>query len=100
MEEARRLFQVSTLNAAASGLSTLDGNLSDLQRGQVKSIEQRIARLLRVGDTTTVQRLRQQLGQGGTNGFSEESITIALKVLERRQDLQLFGERKSGRRLR
>ena len=67
---------------------------------QVLAIEQRIARLLRVGDTTTVQRLRQQLGQGGVNGFTEEFITIALKVLERRQELQLFSERKSVRRLR
>jgi DNA replication licensing factor MCM5 len=103
VSEAMRLFRVSTLNAAASGLGLVDGaSLPPAQREAVKVIEGRIGRLLPVHGTTTVARLRQQLGQGGGGGggFREEHITLALRVMESRGEVQLFAERRSVRRLR
>lgn len=95
--EAVRLFRVSTLNAAASGLSSLDGNLSEEDRKTVRTIEGRVGRLVNVGGSIALARLRQQLV---SSGYADELVTTALKIMERRQEVQLFNERKSLRRLR
>lgn len=98
--EAMRLFRVSTLNAAASGLTMVEGIMTDEERGLIKTIEGRIARLVPVGQTTTLARLRSQLTSTGGNGYTEEQINSALAIMERRHDIQLFNERKNVRRLK
>lgn len=94
-QEALRLFKVSTLNAAASGLNTLESSMDDETRKRVQLIEQRIQRLVPLGGSAPTSRVKEALLRGG---FSEGEVNMALKVLERRDEISLHNERKTLRR--
>ena len=98
--EAMRLFRVSTVNAAASGLTMLEGTLTEADRVTIKGIEARIARVVPLGSSMQLARLKQSLTSAGGGGYSDDQINTALRIMERRHDVQLYNERKTLRRLK
>jgi DNA replication licensing factor MCM5 len=94
-EEALRLFRVSTLNAAASGLSVLESYMPPEIQAAVQRIEKRIASLIPVGGTQSTSRVKELLMR---SGFLEAAVQSALRVMERRGELTLIHERKTIRR--
>jgi len=96
-EEALRLFRVSTLNAAQSGLSTLESNMSPAMIDAIKAVETRLNTLLAVGHAMPTANVKERLLRGGC---TESAIHAALRVMERRDEITLINERKSIRRNR
>jgi DNA replication licensing factor MCM5 len=96
-EEALRLFRVSTLDAAASGLSTLEGNMTEDGRKRILMIEGRIQRALPVGSAVPTALLKENLLRAG---FKEGDVNMALKIMERRDEIRLINERRTLRRIR
>jgi DNA replication licensing factor MCM5 len=94
-EEALRLFRVSTLSAAASGLSVLEAYMPPELQAAVQRIERRIATLVPVGGSTATARVKEQLLRAG---FDEAAVNSAIRVMERRGELTLIHERKTIRR--
>jgi DNA replication licensing factor MCM5 len=94
-EEALRLFRVSTLNAAASGLSVLESYMPPEVQQAVQRIERRLALLIPVGGSQSAGRVKEQLLRAG---FDDSSIASALRVMERRGEITLVNERKTIRR--
>jgi DNA replication licensing factor MCM5 len=97
VQEALRLFRVSTLNAAASGLNTLETGLSDEERRLVIQIEGRLNRLIPVGGSAPTGRIKETLLRAG---FPDNAVNAAIKIMERRDELQLVNERKTMRRVK
>ena len=96
-EEALRLFRVSTLSAAASGLSVLEAYMPPEMQQAVQRIERRIVSLVPVGGSTATARVKEQLMRAG---FDEQAVNAAIRVMERRGELALVHERKTIRRER
>ena len=94
--EALRLFKVSTLNAAVSGLNNLEVNMTPQMKAAVQLIEQRINVMVPTGGSVATARLREQLLRAG---FEDGAIGAALKVMERRNDVVLTNERRTLRRI-
>lgn len=64
-------------------------------RKRVQLIEQRIQRLVPLGGAAPTSRVKEALLRGG---FSEGEVNMAIKVLERRDEISLQNERKTLRR--
>lgn len=64
-------------------------------RKRVQLIEQRIQRLVPLGGSAPTSRVKEALLRAG---FSEGEINMAIKVLERRDEISLNNERKTLRR--
>lgn len=96
-EEALRLFRVSTLNAAQSGLSSLESAMTEDMVAAVQRVEKRIASLIPIGGQAPTARIKDTLMRVG---FEEGTINAALRVMERRDEISLMGERKVIRRNR
>ena len=64
-------------------------------RKRVQLIEQRIQRLVPLGGSAPTSRVKEALLRGG---FSEGEVNMAIKVLERRDEISLQNERKTLRR--
>ncbi|RYG51635.1 hypothetical protein EON67_02965, partial [archaeon] len=94
-QEALRLFRVSTLNAAASGLTTLEAYMTDAMLAAVRNVERRMAMLIPIGGSAPTSRVKESLFRAG---FDENSVNTALRVMERRDDVTLINERKTIRR--
>lgn len=97
VKEAVRLFRVSTLAAAASGLSSLDENMSPDLRDKVIQIEKRIARMVPVNGSTSTALVKSNLMR---SGFNEGEVGAAIRIMERRGELALVSERKTLRRIK
>lgn len=88
VDEAMRLFLGSTMDAVltqgGSGAQGLNSNkeLTD----EVKKVEEEIKRLISIGWTTTMARLRRVLVEG--KGYSEPALTRALYTLQRKDTIQ------------
>jgi DNA replication licensing factor MCM5 len=98
VEEAIRLFRVSTLSAAASGITSLETGMSLQQLERVKAVESRLLRLVPVGSTMPTNKVREHLMTRGK--FSEAEVNAAISILERREEVSLLNERRNLRRLR
>lgn len=61
VEEAHRLFRVSTLNAAASGLSSHSGEVPIELQGLVRKIEDAIKRRVAIGTRISYPKLTEEL---------------------------------------
>jgi DNA replication licensing factor MCM5 len=96
-EEAMRLFRVSTLNAAQSGLSTLESNMTPDMIESIRKVENRINLLIPLGGSAATSRVKDTLMRAG---FDESLVNAALRVMERRDELTLINERKTIRRNR
>jgi DNA replication licensing factor MCM5 len=97
VEEALRLFNVSTLTAAASGVGVgevLAGQLAE----KVKRAEVRIQRLLDApGSTRPVSAIAEALAKAG---YENAVVVHALRIMERREEIALLSERRVVKRLK
>jgi DNA replication licensing factor MCM5 len=95
--EALRLFNVSTLTAAASGVGVGEVLAGHLQE-KVKRAEVRIMRLLDApGATKPVSAIAEALSRAG---YENSVVVHALRVMERRDEIALFSERRVVKRLK
>ena len=58
VQEAHRLFKISTLNAAASGLKNNTGEVPEQLTGQVRRIEEAIKRRVAIGTRISYPKLQ------------------------------------------
>lgn len=92
VDEALRLFQVSTLNAALSGtLSGAEGFTSDMDQDEVKKIERQLKNRFPIGSHVSEQRIIQDFLK---QNYSERAISTVLHILLRRGELQHRMQRK------
>jgi len=95
VEEALRLFRVSTLNAANSGLG--EHFISDEMREEVKRIEARITRDMHVSATAATARVKGNLLK---SGFGSASVDLAMRVMQARGEIRFLHERRTVQRVR
>jgi DNA replication licensing factor MCM5 len=96
VQEAMRLFQVSTLTAAKSGIAgVLESNMDADTRARVKRAEAKIAAKVPVGSSVATSRIKDLLGR---EGVEDHIVNLALKTMERRDEITLVHERKTIRR--
>jgi DNA replication licensing factor MCM5 len=95
VEEAMRLFQVSTLNAAQSGLAT---TMSDDMREAVQRAEMALKAALPIGTTKNKAALLMECQR--TGGFEMGILAKALSVLVSQQHVSARGEGRYIQRLR
>ena len=94
VEEAHRLFKVSTLNAAKSGLSSQKGETPVELRDMSEKIEEAIKRRVAIGTKITFQKLQHEMGMRFDNQRAIDYAIIAMvkkgdfKHLEGRKILQ------------
>lgn len=92
VDEALRLFQVSTLDAALSGsLSGAEGFTSDADQEEVRRIERQLKNRFPIGSHVSEQRIIQDFLK---QNYSEQSITTVLHIMLRRGELQHRMQRK------
>jgi DNA replication licensing factor MCM5 len=96
VEEALRLFSVSTLAAASAGLGTAD-NVTPEIISKVKAAENRILGMVAAGATIALSRVKERLLLGG---LEESIINLAIRTMERRDELRLVNERRTIQRAR
>ena len=93
--EAIRLFRVSTLNAASSGMIQAEGFINSETLAEISACEENIKRTLPRGQSISVERLeRQQVNLGR----SEFVVRKALEIMVRRGDLAYKNQRRQLRR--
>ena len=92
VQEALRLFEVSTIDAARSGVADMVV-LSPEQREELQVVETQIRQKLAIGATTSKRHLIDDLARVGVN---EWAVTRALLIMTQRGDVQ---ERAEGRRV-
>ena len=96
VQEALRLFKVSTLTAAQAGLGIEEGANPDTA-AKIRAAEARIRKLCREGDSMPLSRLKERLQQGG---YEESEINAAIRTMEVREELRLVNERKTVQMMR
>ena len=92
VQEALRLFEVSTIDAARSGVAEMVV-LSPEQREELMLVETQIKQKLAIGATASKRHLVEDLGRLGVN---EWAVMRALMVMSQRGEIQ---ERAEGRRV-
>ena len=92
VQEALRLFEVSTIDAARSGVADMVV-LSAEQREELEVVETQIKQKIAIGATTSTRHLIDDLSRVGVN---EWAVTRALLVMTQRGDVV---ERAEGRRV-
>ena len=92
VQEALRLFEVSTIDAARSGVADMVV-LSAEQREELQVVETQIKQKLAIGATMSKRHVIDDLARIGVN---EWAVTRALLVMTQRGDIQ---ERAEGRRV-
>ena len=83
--EAHRLFKISTLNAAASGMTSAAKDTPDELRSLVTRIEEAIKRRVAIGTRIAYPKLLQEL-QGRFD--NERAITFAIMAMVRRAEFK------------
>ncbi|OIR56846.1 MAG: DNA replication licensing factor Mcm5 [Amphiamblys sp. WSBS2006] len=91
VEEALRLFRLSTMNAVASG-HTVDGILRPEAIREIERVEKEIRRRLSVGSSVLYTSLINQFAE--EKQFSETSIMRAVDIMVRQGKLVLHNKRK------
>ena len=92
VQEALRLFEVSTIDAARSGVADMVV-LSAEQREELEVVETQIKQKIAIGATMSKRHLIDDLSRVGVN---EWAVTRALLVMTQRGDVV---ERAEGRRV-
>ncbi|CCF55934.1 hypothetical protein KAFR_0A04980 [Kazachstania africana CBS 2517] len=88
VEEAIRLFQASTMDAASQDpIGGLDQSTSSNILGEIRQIEQELKRRLPIGWSTSYQTLRREFVD--SNRFSLPALDKALYGLEKHDTIQL-----------
>ncbi|KAI6657444.1 DNA replication licensing factor mcm5-A-like [Oopsacas minuta] len=92
VDEALRLFQVSTLEAASSGtLSGVEGFSSESDQDEIRRVEAQLKSRFPIGSQVSEQRIIQDFVR---QKYSERSIETVLSVMLRRGELQHRMQRK------
>ena len=92
VEEAHRLFRISTLNAAASGMSNTSGKqVPQEMAGLVQKIEEAIKRRVAIGTRIAYPKLQQEMLNRYDN---QRAIDLAIIGLVRRDDFAHHEARK------
>ena len=87
VEEAIRLFQASTMDAASQDpIGGLNQNNSSVF-GEIRRIEQELKRRLPIGWSTSYQTLKREFVN--SNKYSQAALDKALYVLEKHETIQL-----------
>ena len=73
VQEAHRLFKISTLNAAASGVGNASEAPVELQ-GMMKKVEEAIKRRVAIGTKISYQRLQAEMMQRFENAKAIEYV--------------------------
>jgi hypothetical protein len=94
VDEAIRMFNVSTLSAAQSGMGGGEVLAAHLQE-KVKRAEVRILKLVPPGSSMPTSRVKEALARAG---YDDSTVNNALKIMERREEVALLNERKTVRR--
>lgn len=95
VHEAVRLFKVSTLDAAKSGI-VQDLVMTAEQRNELTAVEAQIKRRLAIGATASERRFVEDLMR---LGYSESMVRRALFYMEARRELEHKRERRLIKRL-
>lgn len=83
VDEAIRLFLASTMDAVTQG----EGQGSKEVMEEASKVEEELRRRLPVGWSTSLATLRRELVEG--RGWSEQALSRALVVLQRRETVQI-----------
>ncbi len=94
VDEALRLFKVSTLDAANSGLSQF--YMTEETREAVQKAEAMVKRMLVAGAAVPTAKLRSQLMKRSADN-SDHVVRMALQVLAGRGEITFFNERRMVR---
>ena len=78
VEEAHRLFKISTLNAAASGMSSHSGEVPVELQSMVRRIEEAIKRRVAIGTRISYPKLQSELLNRFNNERAIENAIIAM----------------------
>ena len=98
IDEALRLFQVSTLDAATSGsLTGAEGFTSDLDQEVIRRIERQLKNRFPIGCQVSEQRIIQDFLK---QNYPERSILTVINIMLRRGELQHRLQRKVLFRIR
>ncbi|XP_003387600.1 PREDICTED: DNA replication licensing factor mcm5-A-like [Amphimedon queenslandica] len=98
IDEALRLFKVSTLDAAMSGsLSGAEGFTSAFDQEEVRKIERQLKTRFPIGSYVSEQRILQDFVK---QNYSEKAIKTVLQTLIKRGELQHRFQRKVLLRIR
>jgi DNA replication licensing factor MCM5 len=93
VDEAIRLFNVSTLSAAQSGVQGGEVLAAEMQK-KVKQAEVRILKILLPGTSMPTSRVKEALAR---SGYDDGIVNTALRVMERREEIVMLNERKTIR---
>jgi DNA replication licensing factor MCM5 len=96
VNEAIRLFKVSTLEAATSGIVAADNLSPDLLR-QVNQVETLLKRRIPIGSRISEQRVIRDFCKQGLN---DHAIRTAIRILVQRDELEYRNQRKTIARRR
>lgn len=91
VDEALRLFQVSTLDAAQSGVMDHLG-VTEEDRAEIQHIEAQVKRRVGIGSSISERFLVSELAR---TGMAESSIRRALLVMSQRGEIEYRKERRS-----
>ena len=99
VQEAIRLFKVSTLNAAGSGAGNHfgDGILRPDVMKDVQSVENQIKRRIAIGNVTNVRHIMEDFNR---QGYSDVIIRKALHVMVQRGELKHKDQQRKIQRVR
>lgn len=87
VDEATRLFLASTMDAVGQGAGAGQGAGSQELLAEVGKVEEELRRRLPLGWSTSLATLRREFIDG--RGYSEQALSRALLVMQRRDTVQL-----------
>lgn len=85
VDEAIRLFQASTMDAASQDAGATNDNLMS----SIRQIEQELKRRLPIGWSTSYHTLKREFVEGNNARYSQNALDKALYILEKHDTIQL-----------
>lgn len=96
VEEAIRLFKVSTISAAKSGVASMAFGSPEMRKN-VQMMEAALKNRIAIGRSVSVRKLREDFSK---QGFGRQVIDMAIQASTKRGDMQYHNQRKFLRRRR
>lgn len=90
VDEAFRLFNVSTMDAATSGV-TAHLSITPEMRAEIQQVETQVKRRMGIGSRMSVRSLVDQIAR---MGLSEDTIRRALHIMAQREEVEFMRERR------
>ena len=91
VEEAHRLFKISTMHAAASGMSTKGAEMPEEMQPVVRKVEEAIKRRVAIGTKISYPKLQMEMMQRFENA---KAIDLAILGMIKRDEFAHFEGRK------